>query len=409
MEWKIPLFDVDIESEEIEGAIEILKSGWLTAGPCVQKFEKAFIEYLDVKHAFAVSSCTAALHIANLVLDIKESDEVICPSLTFVATVNAIRYVGAKPVFADITSAEDWNISPNDIENKITDKTKSINLVHYGGYPCDMDAIMDIAQRHNLSVVEDCAHAPGAICYSKVAKVKDKMSYKEIKQNQIINHKSKQIPYKVGTIGDVGCFSFFSNKNLTTGEGGMITTNRDDLAEKIKLARSHGTTVATIDRHKGHSFDYDVISLGYNYRFDELRAAIGLVQLKKLDEKNNRRKKIAKLYYRLLGDIKGLEIPFIQFKHHSVYHIFPVLIPRDCNRFGFMSMMKEAGVQTSIHYRPVHSLSFYKNDDQKDNSLPIVDSIAERIVTLPLYPGLTPEQVKYVAGTVEKVIKSMLK
>lgn len=191
MEWKIPLSDIDLDEEEIGAVTKVLRSKWLSMGPVTQQFEEEFAKYLGVKYAFGVANGTAALHIAHKVLGIAENDEVIVPSLTFVATANSVLYCGAKPVFADITSLDDFNISPEDIIEKITSKTKAITIVHYGGYPCDMDAIMKIASDHNLKVIEDAAHAPGA------------------------EYKSK----KCGTIGDIGCFSFFSNKNLATGEG----------------------------------------------------------------------------------------------------------------------------------------------------------------------------------------------
>jgi dTDP-4-amino-4,6-dideoxygalactose transaminase len=253
MEWKIPLSDIDLDEEEIREVVKVLKSKWLSMGPVTQRFEEEFAKYLGVKHAFGTSSGTAALHIAHKVLGIKEDDEVIVPSLTFVATANSILYCKAKPVFADITSLEDFDISPEDILEKITTKTKAITIVHYGGYPCDMDAIMEIADDYNLKIIEDAAHAPGA------------------------EYKGR----KCGTIGDVGCFSFFANKSLVTGEGGMIVTNDDALAEKTRIMRSHGMTTLTWDRHKGHAHSYDVVDMGFNYRINEVASAIGLVQLKK--------------------------------------------------------------------------------------------------------------------------------
>ena len=249
--WKIPLCEMSLGQRESEAIQKVLSSGWLTMGEITHEFEQRFAELVGVKHALAVSSCTAALHLANQVLGIGPGDEVICPALTFVATANAIVYVGARPVFADIESFDNFSISAEDIEAKITDKTKAILVVHYAGYPCDMDQITDVAKRYQLRIIEDCAHAPGASYHGKPC----------------------------GSIGDLGCFSFFSTKNMTTAEGGMLTTNDEQLAERLRIMRSHGMTSLTLDRHKGHAFSYDVVELGYNYRMDEIRAALGLVQL----------------------------------------------------------------------------------------------------------------------------------
>ncbi|MCK4830652.1 DegT/DnrJ/EryC1/StrS family aminotransferase, partial [bacterium] len=221
MNWRVPLADIDLGQAEVNAAIKVLKSKWLTMGQITEGFERKFAKYLGVKYAFAVASGTAALHIAHQILGIAKGDEVICPSLTFVATANSILYTGATPVFADITSLDDLNVSPEDILDKISSNTKAITVVHYGGYPCNMDRIMQIAKKHKLYVIEDAAHASGA------------------------EYKGK----KCGTIGDIGCFSFFSNKNMTTGEGGMVVTNNDRLAKKIRTIRSHGMTTLTWDRY----------------------------------------------------------------------------------------------------------------------------------------------------------------
>ena len=253
--WKVPLADVVLGPEEIEAVTQVLQSGWLSMGPKTQEFEARFAQFLGVKHAFAVANGTAALHLACEVVGLSPGDEVLCPALTFVASANAILYTGAKPVFVDVTGPHDLNLSPEDAAAKVTARTRAIMVVHYGGYPVDLDAIAALARRRGLAIIEDCAHAPGAVYHSA------------------------QGPRSAGTLGDVGCFSFFANKNMTTGEGGMVVTNNDELAGKIKTARSHGMTTLTWDRHRGHSFSYDVVAKGYNYRLDEMRAALGLVQL----------------------------------------------------------------------------------------------------------------------------------
>ena len=376
MKWKIPLSDIDLGQDEIDAVIEVLKSKWLTMGEVTHNFEGAFAEYLDVKHAFAVANGTAALHIAHQVLGITEGDEVICPSLTFVATANSILYTGALPVFADVKSLDDLNISPESISEKITPRTKAITMVHYGGYPCDMDKISQIAKEHDLYIVEDAAHAPGAEINGK----------------------------KLGTLGDIGCFSFFSNKNMTTGEGGMVVTDNDDIAEKIKRIRSHGMTTLTWDRHKGHAYSYDVMDLGFNYRLDEIRAAIGIVQLKKLQRNNQLRKKMVEIYRGRLNGINGIRIPFSNHKEKSSYHIFPVLLNSRINRKNFIDKMRMRGIQTSIHYPPVHLFSFYREKfGYKEGTLPITEDICGREVTLPLYPTMGFKSIEYIVRTIKSL------
>lgn len=375
MEWKIPLSDIDLDDEEIEAVTKVLKSKWLSMGPVTQKFEKEFADYLGVKHAFGVSSGTAALHIALKALGIEEGDEVIVPSLTFVATANSVLYCGAKPIFADIISLNNFNISPDDISEKITNKTKAITVVHYGGYPCDMDAIMEIAKAHNLKVIEDAAHAPGA------------------------EYKGR----KCGTIGDVGCFSFFANKNLVTGEGGMIVTNDDALAEKIRVMRSHGMTTLTWDRHKGHAHSYDVVDMGFNYRINEMASALGLVQLKKLNENNGRRKKIVEGYRKRLEDISEISVPFKNHKEKSSYHIFPILLAEDIARNEFIDKLKEKGIQTSIHYPPIHLFTYYrKMFGFEEGILPKTEFVGEHEITLPLYPVMGKEDVKFITERISE-------
>ena len=379
MEIKISLSDIDLRSEEIEAVTDVLRSKWLTMGEITQRFEAAFAEYLGVKHAFAVANGTAALHIAHEVIGVKAGDEVICPSLTFVATANSILYTGGSPVFAEIRGLDDLNISPESIREKITDKTKAITVVHYGGYPCEMDTIMEIARSHHLRIIEDAAHAPGA------------------------EYKGK----KLGTIGDIGCFSFFSNKNMTTGEGGMVVTDNDEFAERIRLIRSHGMTSLTLDRHKGHAYSYDVMELGYNYRIDEIRAAIGIEQLKRLDKNNSARKEIVELYHNLLKEIDEISVPFCDCPDESSFHILPVLLKSRVDRKNFQERLKAKGIQTSMHYPPIHLFSFYREKfGYKEGLLPITEEIGRREVTLPLYPQLDQRSVKYIVDEIKNVLAS---
>lgn len=372
--WKIPLSEIDFDEHEIEAVTSVLRSKWLTMGEVTQQFERAFADFIGVRHAFAVSNCTAALQLAYRIVGLKPLDEVIMPSLTFVATANAAVVEGGTPVFADITNENDLTISPEDIRAKITSRTRAITVMHYGGYPCDMDAIMRIAREHDLAVIEDCAHSPGAIYEGR----------------------------KTGAIGDIGCFSFFSNKNMTTGEGGMLTTNRDDLADRIRLLRSHGMTSLTLERHKGHSFSYDVVDAGYNFRIDEIHSAIGLVQLSKLKAANGRRREIVQMYRKLFCNQDVLTLPFDGRERGAVFHIMPALLNADADRKQFMTNMRKVGVQTSIHYPPVHRFSHYtKHFTARPVSVPITEAIQNRIVTLPLYPNMKLSDVEYILKSME--------
>jgi dTDP-4-amino-4,6-dideoxygalactose transaminase len=378
--WEVPLADLDLGQEEIQAVVRVLESRWLTMGQITQEFEQRFAQYLGVKHAFAVSSGTTALHLAYAALGISQDDEVILPSLTFVATANAVLYTGGKPVFADISALNDLNISPSDVERKVTRRTRAIAVMHYGGFPCDMESITAIAQRHGLAVVEDAAHAPG----------------------------SKLDGRRAGTFGDVACFSFFSNKNLAVGEGGMVVTDRDDLAERIKAKRSHGMTTLTWDRHRGHAHSYDVVDLGYNYRIDELRSALGLVQLAKLDKNNQSREEIAKQYRQALVDVPGVLVPFQDHPGVSSHHLFPIVLEESLSQREFMGQMREQGVQTSIHYPPIHGFTYYRERfGDSIGSLPLTETIGRREVTLPLYPTMTPESVDYVTQAVDSVLSMM--
>lgn len=377
MDWKVPLSDIELGPEDMAAVEAVLRSRWLTMGAVTQEFEEAFAQFLGVKHAIAVTNATAALHLAHLVLGIGQGDEVIVPSLTFVATANAVVYTGAHPVFAEIIGPHDLNISPEDVVRRITPRTRAITVLHYAGFVCDMPAILDIASKHGLAVIEDAAHAPGA---------------------SLAGHKA-------GTFGDVACFSFFSNKNMTTGEGGMIVTNRDDLAEQLRLMRSHGMTTLTWDRHQGHAHSYDVVTLGYNYRIDEMRSALGLVQLKYLEMRNIQRQQIVDRYRTELADVTGLSIPFKVIQSGAVHYIFPTLVDDPSQRLDFMQGLRESGIQTSIHYPPVHLFEYYrKHFNYMQGDFPVTEDVCAREVTLPLYPGVDEEKITCVCDSVRRAI-----
>jgi dTDP-4-amino-4,6-dideoxygalactose transaminase len=374
MEWRIPLSDIDFGQEEASAVQAVVASRWLTMGALTQEFEREFAAYVNARHAIAVTNATAALHLACVVAGLGPGDEALVPSLTFVATANGVRYTGATPVFADIES-ENWlNISPESVEASLTPQTRALVVVHYGGYPCDMDSIMEIARRRGLMVIEDAAHALGSELGGK----------------------------KLGTWGDVGCYSFFSNKNMTTGEGGMLTTNDDALAERLRLLRSHGMTSLSWDRFKGHAWSYDVVDLGYNYRIDEIRSALGRAQLGKLERNNSCRRELTDLYHDWLQELAPqVSVPFKPGRGVSACHLLAILLPKHTDRTGFMEAMKSHGIQTSIHYPPVHQFRIYSSGRSAASSrLPVTEEVAARQVTLPLYPAMSAEDVKTVVMAV---------
>lgn len=378
MGWNVPLSDVVFDNEEFSAVQKVLESGWLTMGAVTQEFENEFANYTGAKHAFAVNNATAALHLACQAIGLGPGDEVIVPSLSFVATANAVRYTGATPVFVDIISERDLTISPEAIEKAITPKTKAIMIMHYSGYTCDMPRIMDIAKKHNLQVIEDAAHAAGSYLDGK----------------------------HLGSFGIAGCFSFFSNKNMTTGEGGMLITNDDAVADQVRVMRSHGMTSMTWDRHQGHAWSYDVVALGYNYRIDEIRSALGRVQLSKLKGYNTRRRELTQLYWELLQELTPeVIIPFENHPGISACHIMPIVLPQNADRLHFMEKMKQQGIQTSIHYPPIHRFSAFKDTFDRPLSLAMTEDVANREVTLPLYPTLSDEQVKSVVLAVQNAVK----
>lgn len=377
MDWRIPLADLDYGIEEEEAVLGVLRSKWLTMGGVTQEFEAEFGRTSGASHAFAVGNATEALHLACAALEIGPGDEVITPSLSFVATSNAVLYTGAEVRFADVCGPEDLTIDPQEIERQITPRTRAVIVMHYGGYPCRMAEIAEVTRRHGVALIEDAAHCPGAALDGR----------------------------GLGTWGDIGCFSFFSNKNLSTGEGGMLVTLRADLAERIRLMRSHGMTTLTYDRHKGHAFSYDVVALGYNYRIDEIRAALGLVQLRKLAGNNARRRAWTELYWEQLSGL-GVGLPFQStWRGQPAYHIFPMLLPEGTNRMKFMDAMRDQRIQTSIHYPPTHRFTYYTRR-YGDVSLPHTEAVSAREVTLPLYPTMGEQGVSTVVEAVKRALES---
>ena len=356
--WKIQLFKLNFDSREVDAVRQTVESGWLTMGERITDFESGFSTYLGGgAQSLAVANGTAALHMALLALDVGPGDEVVIPALTFVADANAVRLVGAKPVLADCSSLDDWNMSVETIERCITPKTKAVMIVHYAGYPCDMPSIVDLCRRRDVRLIEDVAHAPGASVAGR----------------------------SCGAWGDIGCYSFFSNKNLSIGEGGMVTSCSAELIQRMKYLRSHGMTTLTLDRHKGRAITYDVAEPGLNYRMDEMRASIGLVQLDKLPTGNARRKDLTDRYRSNLAG-SGISMP---------YHILPVLLPKDADRKAVIENMKAKGIQSSIHYPPFWNFTAYAGQYSPDDT-PVAAEICERELTLPLYPTMSDEEVDLV-------------
>jgi dTDP-4-amino-4,6-dideoxygalactose transaminase len=346
-------------------------SGWWSMGPRVEEFERAFGAFVDARHALAVANGTAALHLALLAAGVGPGDEVVLPSLNFVAAANAVAHTGAVPVFCDVRGPDDLNLDPEDLEAAVGERTKAVVVLHYAGFPCDMDAVRNMAERRGVLVVEDAAHAPGGTYRGE----------------------------RCGTLGLVACFSFFSNKNMPVGEGGMIVTNDDGVAERVRLLRSHGMTTLTWERQKGHAAGYDVVAQGFNYRLDELRAAMGHAQLLRLPAENAARARIAGRYREALHDVKELTMPFGASEEGttSTHHLAVVLLPEGTARDEVRAALTEARIQTSVHYPPIHGFTFYEELGRR-RPLPQTEAVAGRILTLPLYAHMSDEQVDLVVN-----------
>lgn len=372
----IKFFETNIGKEEIKSINTVLKSGFLTQGNYNKIFENKFLKKLTKKKNFeacTVSNCSSALLLALRSLNIKKGDEVIIPSLTFVADANVVCQLGAKPVFCDSISSKDWNIDPADIIKKITKKTKAIIIVHFAGFPCKINKIKKISKKYKIPVIEDSCHA----LFSKYRK-----KY-------------------LGTDFEISTFSFYGNKNFTTGEGGMII-GKAKYINKIRNLKSHG-----LIKKKTIKFDptYNVNDIGYNFRMTDLQASIGIQQLKKIDMLNKIRKK---LYYYYCLKFKernlGFQIPFNKNSKESFsFHIFPVLIPPKFKRKKLINFLYNKKIETSIHYPPIHMLNAYKN---KKIKLKKLDSFYNRIITLPLYPRLKKKQIDYIIESLNEYISS---
>lgn len=375
MAYKIPLFNLNFDGKEAQAAYDTIQSGWISTGPKCEELEKMFVDMFRVGYAVSMSNCTDALHLCCLVCGVGPGDEVLCPSLTFAASANCIRYAGATPVFCDIVGPDHINIDPIEIEKKITPKTKAILVVHMAGFPCKMDEIMAIAKKHNLKVIEDACHGP------------------------LSEYKGK----KLGTIGDCAAFSFFSNKNISTGEGGMFISNNKELADKARLLRSHGMTTMSYQRAGGHATAYDIVELGYNFRLDDIHAAIAIEQLKKLPGDLEQRLAVRARYVERLSNIANVVVPFADNTEFVSNYIMPIVITKGTaeDRDKIREAIHAAGIQTSVHYPAIHRFSIYK---EYGAVLPQTEYVTDHEITLPMYAALTMEQVDFICDTVDSVV-----
>jgi len=376
-DWRVPLTEVSIPEQDVQSVLDCLESGWLTMGPRTKAFEDALADYVGTPHAVTVSSGTAALHLACLAAGIGAGDEVIVPAFTFVASASAPRYVGAEPVLCDVRSAQDFNIDPADAARRITARTRAIVAVHFCGYPADVAALRALCDEHGLVLIEDCAQAIGAR----------------------VDATGRQ----VGTVGELGAFSFFSKKQLCVGEGGMVTSADEQLADRVRLFRSHAMTSSTWDRHRGHDPAYDVVDVGFNYRLDEPRAALGLSRLARLAESIDARRATVRAYRERLAQIPGLELPFSdEAVERSSHFAFPVLLADRETRDRFRDELKAGGIQTTW-YPALHKFTEYRQFAPPDG-LPRATEVADRHCALPLSSTMDEAEVELVVEAVRAAL-----
>jgi dTDP-4-amino-4,6-dideoxygalactose transaminase len=355
---------------------KVIDSGWITMGERVLEFEAAFASIHGAQDCVSVSSCTAGLHLILHALDIGPGDEVLVPSMSFVATANSVLYVGAKPVFVDIESEEVPLMSLEHAQMLCTPKTKAIILVHFAGYVANLEKWRDFARSKGLYLIEDAAHAPGL--------------------------------KEVGALSDAAAFSFYGNKNMTTAEGGAVIARDPELLRKVRQARGHGMTSGTHQRLNSRTSTYDVTMLGFNYRMDELRAAIGLVQLNNLLQWNEIRRVLVALYRRLISlRCPKVIVPFSD-DMVSAYHVLPVLLPAHVDRQSVVDYLRASGIQTTIHYPPIHKLSYYRTLFPKVR-LPKTEAFAARELTIPLHPLLTSADVEAVVSALEYAVQGRMR
>jgi len=375
MTWRIPLFKIYWDKEDIESVTEVIKRGsyWAT-GAEIQEFEMKIAEYVGAQYAITFNSGTSALHAILLAYDIKQGDEVIVPSFTFIATANAPLFVGAKPVFAEIED-KTYGLDPEYVKEKITSKTKAIIPIHYGGCPCLIRELKEIAEDFNLLLIEDAAESLGA-------KIEDKM---------------------IGTFGDSAVLSFCQNKIITTGEGGAVVTDSKEIYEKLRLIRSHGR-LETEDYFFSTAHT-SYITLGYNFRMSSMTASLGISQLKKIDKIIRMRRKRAEYMTNKLSKIKEITLPIPPPGYLHVYQMYTIRVKENL-RDDLMKYLSEKGIMTKIYFPPVHLTNFYRNKlGYKGGELPITEKIASQVLSLPMYPTLTEEEIDYIAESINNFFK----
>lgn len=379
-QW-IPFHLPEIGEKEIQAVLEVLKSRWITTGPKVQTFEKAFAHYIGTSHAVAVNSCTAALHLGLDALGLKEGDEVILPTMTFAACAEVVQYFKALPVLVD-SLPDTLHMDPEDVERKITPKTRAIMAVHYGGLPCDLEELTYLAKQNNLALIEDAAHALPAFYKGK----------------------------KIGTWGDITCFSFYATKTLTTGEGGMATTENPQWAKRMQVMRLHGMDQDAWKRysHEGRWY-YSIVDAGFKYNMTDIQAALGLAQLEQVEAFFQRRKTIAQAYTALLKDCPLLELPEEKEDRTHAWHLYVVKLKKEqlsISRNQVIQKLKEHNIGTSVHFIPLHKHPHYqKAFHTKDEDYPIATDLYERILSLPIYPSLTDAQINTIASTLRDILE----
>ena len=376
----IPLCRPWIDETEIEAVSEVLASKWISTGPKTAEFEQRFAEYIGVKHALAVSSCTAALHLSLIAAGVGEDDEVITTPYTFTATAEAIGYTGAKPVFVDI-EPETLNIDASVIDESITPETKAIIPVHIAGLPCDMDRLLQICLKHDLVLIDDAAHAMPS-------------DYKG---------------HRIGSIGDLSAFSFYANKNLATGEGGMVTTNSDRYATAIKRMFYHGMSKDSWARRQEQStWYYEVVSQGYKYNMTDIQASMGLCQLMKIEKQREIRCRYAEIYTSELSELPNVITPQAHAASRHAWHLYIIQLRTSKLKIGrdeFIKAMRKANIECGVHYIPLNLFPFYQQRyGYKEGDFPRAESAFKRVVSLPMYPGLTKEDIHAVIGTIKEIL-----
>lgn len=373
-DWQVPLSAVRLTDADIEAAVDVYRSGWLSMGPRTQELETAFSEYTGSGHCLAVSSCTAGLHLAMSGVGLGPGDEAIVPSITFVASANAIAYTGARPIFAEIAAVDRPWLSAETAERAITPDTKAIVGVSYGGHPGEIEALEELAEDRGLALIEDAAHGSGSWLGDR----------------------------HLGTFGAAGAISFSAGKNLGIGEGGMLLTDDDDFAERARLMRWHGVTRSIWERHRTGTESYDVSGLGFNYRIDDPRAALAVSRLSRLDDDNGRRAQIASVYRDQLGELAGLSLLAAPPESARVSNsMFAAVVDEGVDRDAFRDSLAKSGIQTSVHFSPVHRFELYAGSGA---NLPVTDAFAARAVSLPMFAEMEEGQQAQVIEAVRKAL-----